>query len=236
MAEEKKASATTENTTEVKPKKKKTWLFVLGGCFLVVIICIVATVIFTSAVIKKAIDAVNEVNVTAEFCNASDEELIELYNKRFTTGYKEEVSFAEFKKMYQDNKDMFGDCDKLEELSLKDLFAGTQIYFSQENNKELIYLKINLDGKYVEMNLEKVNDEWLIDDLNIEGYDVPDLEEDDDVSTELANPASEYCEDQGGKLETRQGDYGEEGYCVFDDGSECEEWAFYWGTCKKGAN
>jgi hypothetical protein len=50
----------------------------------------------------------------------------------------------------------------------------------------------------------------------------------------LPNPASVYCEEQGGVLEIREGDDGQTGVCVFPDGSECEEWAFYNGECAPG--
>jgi putative hemolysin len=51
----------------------------------------------------------------------------------------------------------------------------------------------------------------------------------------MANPASVYCIQQGGQLEIRTGpDGGQFGVCRFDDGSECEEWAFFRGECKKG--
>lgn len=51
----------------------------------------------------------------------------------------------------------------------------------------------------------------------------------------LANPASVYCTEQGGMLEIRNDDSGGEvGYCVFDDGSECEEWVYFHGECASG--
>jgi len=50
----------------------------------------------------------------------------------------------------------------------------------------------------------------------------------------MANPASVYCEEQGGELEIRSNDAGEYGVCKFDDGSECEEWQFYRGECSPG--
>lgn len=51
----------------------------------------------------------------------------------------------------------------------------------------------------------------------------------------LANPASVYCEEQGGTLEIRtDADGGQVGYCLFEDGSECEEWAYYRGECQPG--
>ena len=39
-------------------------------------------------------------------------------------------------------------------------------------------------------------------------------------NAEIANPASVYCEDNGGTLNL------EEGLCMFDDGSFCEEWSY----------
>lgn len=51
---------------------------------------------------------------------------------------------------------------------------------------------------------------------------------------ELANPASVFCEENGGTLEIRDEAEGQVGYCVFPDGSECEEWAYYRGECAPG--
>ena len=51
---------------------------------------------------------------------------------------------------------------------------------------------------------------------------------------QLANPASVFCEENGGKLEIRDEADGQVGYCIFPDGSECEEWAFYRGECAPG--
>ena len=58
-------------------------------------------------------------------------------------------------------------------------------------------------------------------------------DEPDDVG--MPNHASVYCEEQGGTLEIREDEKGGQyGVCVFDDGSECEEWAFYNGNCEPG--
>ena len=55
--------------------------------------------------------------------------------------------------------------------------------------------------------------------------------------TGLPNPASEYCEENGGTVEIREDDSGGQvGYCIFPDGSECEEWAYYRGECQPGEN
>jgi putative hemolysin len=51
----------------------------------------------------------------------------------------------------------------------------------------------------------------------------------------LPNPASVHCEQNGGKLELRQdASGGVAGICIFPDGSECDEWAFFRGECQPG--
>jgi putative hemolysin len=52
----------------------------------------------------------------------------------------------------------------------------------------------------------------------------------------LPNPASGYCVDKGGKLEIRNEKGGQAGYCVFSDGSECDEWAYFRGQCAPGGS
>ena len=51
----------------------------------------------------------------------------------------------------------------------------------------------------------------------------------------MPNPASVYCEQNGGKLELRQDALGGvAGVCIFLDGSECDEWAYFRNECKPG--
>lgn len=53
------------------------------------------------------------------------------------------------------------------------------------------------------------------------------------AGTGIANPASTYCVENGGKLEIRTGeDGGQTGYCKLSSGKECEEWAYFRGECK----
>jgi len=51
----------------------------------------------------------------------------------------------------------------------------------------------------------------------------------------IANPASQFCVDRGYQSEIRDEAGGQVGYCLFPDGSECEEWAFYRGECGPAA-
>jgi putative hemolysin len=52
--------------------------------------------------------------------------------------------------------------------------------------------------------------------------------------TGMANPASVYCEQQGGRLSIRKDTSGGEyGVCVFANGVECDEWKFFRGECSK---
>ncbi len=52
-----------------------------------------------------------------------------------------------------------------------------------------------------------------------------------DLQPTLPNPATQYCLDEGYESEIRSEEDGEVGYCIFPDGSECEEWAFIRGEC-----
>lgn len=53
----------------------------------------------------------------------------------------------------------------------------------------------------------------------------------------MPNPASVYCGQNGGRLEIRRDPQGNEtGICIFADGSECEEWAFFRGECQPGVS
>jgi putative hemolysin len=52
----------------------------------------------------------------------------------------------------------------------------------------------------------------------------------------LPNPASEFCEVNGGSLEIRSAaDGSQTGACIFADESECEEWAYFRGECQPGS-
>lgn len=54
--------------------------------------------------------------------------------------------------------------------------------------------------------------------------------------SQMANPASVYCEEQGGRVDIRTAaDGSQQGFCVFSDGSECDEWAYFRGDCAPGA-
>lgn len=51
----------------------------------------------------------------------------------------------------------------------------------------------------------------------------------------LPNPASQFCEANGGTLEIRtSADGAQTGICIFPDNTECEEWAYFRGECQPG--
>jgi putative hemolysin len=51
-------------------------------------------------------------------------------------------------------------------------------------------------------------------------------------ATQIANPASVYCKDNGGALEIRTAaDGSQTGYWTLTDGTVCEEWAYMRGEC-----
>jgi Tol biopolymer transport system component/putative hemolysin len=54
-------------------------------------------------------------------------------------------------------------------------------------------------------------------------------------TAEIANPASQYCLEQGGTLSIEErGDGGQYGICFFEDNRQCEEWALLRGDCPMG--
>jgi len=61
------------------------------------------------------------------------------------------------------------------------------------------------------------------------------LQASDENSAGMANPAAVFCEDEGYRYEIRTTDDGSQsGVCIFDDGSECDGWAFFRGECSPG--
>ena len=60
----------------------------------------------------------------------------------------------------------------------------------------------------------------------------PDSVPTDIPQPNMPNPASAYCEEHGYRLEIRTAaDGGQAGYCIFPDGSECDEWAYFRNEC-----
>ena len=52
------------------------------------------------------------------------------------------------------------------------------------------------------------------------------------TTTQLANPASVYCDEAGGtSLIIKDSDGNQSGYCEFSDGQQCDEWALLRGQC-----
>ncbi len=50
--------------------------------------------------------------------------------------------------------------------------------------------------------------------------------------TEVANPASAYCESLGGTVEFVETEEGQIGMCSLPDGRVCEEWKLYRNECQ----
>ena len=54
--------------------------------------------------------------------------------------------------------------------------------------------------------------------------------ENPEENSEIANPASVYCEENGGTLVLEEGAW----LCMFEDGSYCEEWSYQRWECQPG--
>lgn len=60
---------------------------------------------------------------------------------------------------------------------------------------------------------------------------IPEIKKDNPTSS-VANPASEFCVNQGYKIEIRANENGSQyGMCIFTDKKECEEWKFFRKEC-----
>lgn len=66
---------------------------------------------------------------------------------------------------------------------------------------------------------------------NLAESTVENLAKDEEAEANMANPASKYCEENGGDLEIiTETDGTQFGMCNFDDWA-CEEWAYFRGEC-----
>jgi len=69
------------------------------------------------------------------------------------------------------------------------------------------------------------------------GGDTCAIENAETAVTQLANPASEKCIADGGKLLPQKAEDGSEyALCQFANGSICEEWAYFRGECAPTAD
>jgi putative hemolysin len=102
--------------------------------------------------------------------------------------------------------------------------------FVKEEEAEIIVVKYFLgQSREIKVSLKLTEGEWKIDRITCPAVDAAS-------ASQLPNPASVNCAEQGGNLEIRtEADGGQRGFCVFSDGSECEEWQFFRGECEKGS-
>ncbi len=64
------------------------------------------------------------------------------------------------------------------------------------------------------------------------GPSKPGLNETPENDSKIPNPAAVNCQKNGYKLEIRTAaDGSQSGVCIFPDGSECDEWAYFRGEC-----
>lgn len=67
------------------------------------------------------------------------------------------------------------------------------------------------------------------EDWNVEVYPLAEINS-EEPEVWIANPASVYCEENGGTLKLEDGS----GLCMFEDGSYCEEWSYQRWECQPG--
>jgi len=77
--------------------------------------------------------------------------------------------------------------------------------------------------------------------IEFSGQNASDMSMERQMSVGMPNPAALYCVSLGYKYKKVEDDKGDQyGFCIFPDGSEGEEWAFYrgksnqeWSYCKR---
>ena len=55
-------------------------------------------------------------------------------------------------------------------------------------------------------------------------------------NAQLANPASVYCQEQGGTFRINETPAGQQGLCTLKDGTVCDEWAYYRRECGRNCS
>ncbi|MDP2925809.1 MAG: DUF333 domain-containing protein, partial [Nanoarchaeota archaeon] len=53
------------------------------------------------------------------------------------------------------------------------------------------------------------------------------------TNTQIPNPGGSYCKMLGYRWRINETKEGQQGICVFPDGTECDEWRFYAGLCSQ---
>lgn len=87
---------------------------------------------------------------------------------------------------------------------------GGEVVIKDENGGQVGYCKLS-DGRLIE--------EWTFMNESKEDKAEP--------VANMANPASVFCEEQGGKVIIKDGENGQVGYCQLADGTEVEEWEYF---------
>jgi len=95
--------------------------------------------------------------------------------------------------------------------------------------EQWIFQAIGVGTATIELNYKHSWEEDIADTFTIEVY----VQEANETGgqTGLANPASVYCVENGGISEIRTDESGSYGVCIFNDGTECDEWAYFRGEC-----
>lgn len=76
----------------------------------------------------------------------------------------------------------------------------------------------------ISINLSPITESAIIGNLSYsQGQD----------TSSTINPAREFCGNQGLTLDIRNGTTKGLGFCIWSDGSECEEWSYYIKECNK---
>lgn len=107
--------------------------------------------------------------VFQQVCDADENDLRTVYDKYFSQNYKEDTTFLEFKKFYNDNMNFFGSCDTLvEDFSWRDFFNDFSINSNNTgSSNHTIELEFSYKGERITLEVIKENDRYVINYLDI---------------------------------------------------------------------
>ncbi len=104
------------------------------------------------------------------------------------------------------------------------LKEGTAVVHLQFSSDSVKHLRVTMDE--TGRKIAKITED---------GRGPASVDDEDDASLSplnMSNPAAVFCEEQGYTYEIRQNEDGSQyGVCILDDGSECDGWAFFNGSC-----
>jgi hypothetical protein len=161
----------TQTTQAVAPKSNNTMQIFCIGCAVLVICflcCIISAVGILAATVGSSLSHLSNVEVVNQLCNSNETRLRTFYQDETTAKFKQTTSFQQFVDIFNANKNILGDCNKIKNLNISDLFSkGLSIDYSNNNGQERIVVTVKIEEKQLTMTLVTEDGKLKLDVLDI---------------------------------------------------------------------